>query len=74
MSLDLCADLKKLLESVGQAVALLHDGSLVHGDLTTSNILVRNSDQAVVSFACISFFEKSVLDGKIPAVLCKMNF
>lgn len=45
---DPCADLSALLKRVGRAVALLHDGSLVHGDLTTSNILVRNTDHAVV--------------------------
>ena len=50
---EICADLNALLKNVGRAVAVLHDGSLVHGDLTTSNVLVRNEDQAVVRCACI---------------------
>lgn len=30
-----------LMAAVGAAVAALHDGGMVHGDLTTSNLLVR---------------------------------
>eukprot|EP00884_Botryococcus_braunii_P013574 jgi/Botrbrau1/22217/Bobra.168_1s0048.1 len=37
-----------LLTEVGRVVAAIHDGGLVHGDLTTSNILVRDSDRALV--------------------------
>lgn len=33
---------------IGEAVAVLHDGALVHGDLTTSNMLIRESDGALV--------------------------
>ena len=33
---------------VGCAVARLHDASIVHGDLTTSNIMVRHADCGVV--------------------------
>lgn len=38
-----------LLHSMGRAIAKLHDGGLIHGDLTTSNMLVRESDGALVS-------------------------
>lgn len=37
-----------LMEEIGRAVAKLHDGGLVHGDLTTSNMMVRNSDGALM--------------------------
>ncbi len=43
------AEISSLLEKIGRAVATLHDGGLIHGDLTTSNMLIRNSDSAVVS-------------------------
>eukprot|EP00898_Chlorokybus_atmophyticus_P004898 jgi/Chlat1/5409/Chrsp35S05311 len=33
---------------VGRTVATLHDGGLIHGDLTTSNVLLRNGDGALV--------------------------
>lgn len=38
----------EVLAQIGRAVALLHDGNMVHGDLTTSNILVRDEDKKVV--------------------------
>lgn len=37
-----------IMQQVGKAVAIMHDGGLVHGDLTTSNIMLRTSDAAVV--------------------------
>uniref|UniRef100_A0A7S2V229 non-specific serine/threonine protein kinase n=1 Tax=Fibrocapsa japonica TaxID=94617 RepID=A0A7S2V229_9STRA len=33
--------------AVGRAVARLHDGQLVHGDLTTSNFMIRDEDSEV---------------------------
>lgn len=38
----------ELLRAIGSAVAALHDGGIVHGDLTTSNLLVRAADNALV--------------------------
>jgi TP53 regulating kinase-like protein len=37
-----------MLREVGRLVALLHDGGMVHGDLTTSNMMLRDSDGALV--------------------------
>lgn len=37
-----------LMKQIGEAVAVLHDGKLVHGDLTTSNMLIREADGALV--------------------------
>jgi len=41
----------ELLRAIGRAVAALHDGGVVHGDLTTSNLLVREADSALVGQA-----------------------
>lgn len=38
-----------MMAQIGRILAVLHDGGLIHGDLTTSNMLVRDSDGAVVS-------------------------
>lgn len=38
----------KMLADIGKAIALLHDGGLVHGDLTTSNMMFRPNDGVVV--------------------------
>lgn len=36
------------MASIGRSVAALHVGNLVHGDLTTSNMMVRESDRRLV--------------------------
>eukprot|EP00252_Welwitschia_mirabilis_P020086 TRINITY_DN483_c0_g1_i1.p1 TRINITY_DN483_c0_g1~~TRINITY_DN483_c0_g1_i1.p1 ORF type:complete len:228 (+),score=42.01 TRINITY_DN483_c0_g1_i1:187-870(+) len=33
---------------IGKTVALLHDGGLIHGDLTTSNMLIHNDSKQLV--------------------------
>lgn len=38
----------ELMGALGRSVARLHDGGLVHGDLTTSNVMVRQGDGALV--------------------------
>ena len=43
------AELEGMLAAVGRAVARLHDGGLVHGDLTTSNMMLRQADRQLVS-------------------------
>lgn len=40
---------------IGVAIAKLHDGGLIHGDLTTSNMLIRNASNQLVRDT-ISFF------------------
>ena len=37
-----------MLRCIGEAIAMMHDGGLVHGDLTTSNLMVRSDDNALV--------------------------
>ena len=61
-----------MLEKIGHAVATLHDAGLIHGDLTTSNMLVRRSDSAVVrqilavlwmllvKFGCSSWWQSNI--------------
>ena len=36
------------MTQIGQALARLHDGGVIHGDLTTSNMLLREADGALV--------------------------
>eukprot|EP00891_Asterochloris_glomerata_P003059 jgi/Astpho2/3059/Aster-03363 len=58
------AELKATLAGIGQAVAVLHDGGLVHGDLTTSNMLVREADSAVVLIDFGLSFNSTVAEDK----------
>ena len=41
---------ERLAKELGKEIAVLHDNSIIHGDLTTSNILVKQESQARVYF------------------------
>lgn len=42
-------ELAALLRKLGEVIARMHDGGLIHGDLTTSNLMLRSSsDRALV--------------------------
>lgn len=36
-------DWKKVCKQIGQQIAVLHDNQIIHGDLTTSNMILTNS-------------------------------
>lgn len=40
--------LNDVATQIGDALGKLHDGGLIHGDLTTSNMLVRSSTNQLV--------------------------
>lgn len=44
----LLVGLDQLLSDLGKLLALMHDGGVVHGALSSSCVLVRHSDQALV--------------------------
>lgn len=37
-----------IMKQIGGAIAKMHDGGLVHGDLTTSNMLLQETDRKLV--------------------------
>jgi TP53 regulating kinase-like protein len=50
--------LNDIATQIGNAVGKLHDGGLVHGDLTTSNMIIKSSNNQLVrrmSFVPTSF-------------------
>ena len=47
-SSPVAAEKHAVMREVGRLVALLHDGGMVHGDLTTSNMMLRESDGLLV--------------------------
>ncbi|CAK7271174.1 serine/threonine-protein kinase bud32 [Sporothrix epigloea] len=53
------ADLKALLQRIGSAVGRLHRAGIVHGDLTTSNLMLRGAD------ASTAMKQEANLDGEI---------
>lgn len=40
----------ELCRQVGETIALMHEGNIVHGDLTTSNIMVKGKDLYFIDF------------------------
>ncbi|MBN1274823.1 Kae1-associated serine/threonine protein kinase [Candidatus Woesearchaeota archaeon] len=47
---DVLNDDTPLCEQVGRHVATMHDHDLLHGDLTTSNMLVINGEVSIIDF------------------------
>ncbi len=41
---------KKLLQEIGNAVAKIHNAGLIHGDLTTSNMIFKNKEIFFIDF------------------------
>jgi len=41
---------KSLMKKVAEQVSLLHGAGIVHGDLTTSNMILRNNDVFLIDF------------------------
>jgi tRNA A-37 threonylcarbamoyl transferase component Bud32 len=41
-------------KKIGNALAILHDANLTHGDLTTSNMMIRDSSGSLVSHIFLS--------------------
>ncbi len=58
----------RIMECVGRAVATLHANDIVHGDLTTSNIILSGSDLVFIDFG-LGAVSKS-LEDKAVDVLC----
>ena len=38
----------KLADNIGRAVAMMHDADVVHGDLTTSNMMLKGPDSTLI--------------------------
>lgn len=51
--------LEDIATRIGDAIGKLHDGGLVHGDLTTSNMLIRDGANQLVSYYV--FFSSFIL-------------
>ena len=52
---------KKILNEVGKNIALLHGKDIIHGDLTTTNMIVKNEQVFFVDFG-LGFISKRIED------------
>lgn len=56
--------IEKIAGQIGVAIARLHDGGLIHGDLTTSNMLIRSDTKDLVMIDFGLSFTSSVPEDK----------
>jgi Kae1-associated kinase Bud32 len=54
-------DVKKISFKIGESVGRLHSAGIVHGDLTTSNMILRNGEVFFIDFG-LGFFSKRIED------------
>lgn len=54
--------LKKLAQKVGKMLAIMHDNNIIHGDLTTSNMLLVNKTETEHDFQNIDLLEVVFID------------
>ncbi len=41
---------KKIIRRIGEMIAILHQNNIIHGDLTTSNIIISNNEPFIIDF------------------------
>ena len=63
---------KKLLEDIGKNIAILHNNLIIHGDLTTSNMIQNSNDKKIyfIDFG-LSFFSEKAEDKAVDLHLLK---
>ena len=65
-------DYKALSKEIGEKTAGLHNQDMIHGDLTTSNMVLRNKDEKIyfIDFG-LSFFSHKIEDKAVDLHLLK---
>jgi N6-L-threonylcarbamoyladenine synthase/protein kinase Bud32 len=58
---DVFEDRDDLWERIGKDIGRLHDRDIIHGDLTTSNIIVRDDEPVFIDFG-LGFFSQRTED------------
>lgn len=60
----------EILEKLGENIALLHSIDIIHGDLTTSNVMVKNDELFLIDFG-LSYRSKRTEDRAVDIHLLK---
>ena len=61
---------KQIMKKVGEAVAKIHKEDIIHGDLTTSNIILKDKDVFFIDFG-LGYISKKVEDKAVDLHLLK---
>ncbi len=59
--LDNLKDAEKICEQIGKNIAKLHDADIIHGDLTTSNMILKDNQVFFIDFG-LGFTSKRIED------------
>ncbi len=62
-----------LCKRVGEAIALMHENGLIHGDLTTSNVMVKGKDIFFIDFG-LGKQSKKLEDKAVDLLVFKKTF
>ena len=60
----------KILESIGEQISKLHDNNIIHGDLTTSNMIVKEGKVYFIDFG-LGFISNKIEDKAVDLHLLK---
>ena len=64
---------KNICKDIGKNVAILHKEGIVHGDLTTSNIILRDNDLVFIDFG-LGFFSNKAEDFAVDLLNFKKTY
>ena len=63
-------DYKKIAKQIGESISKIHNLDIIHGDLTTSNMLIKNDDLYIIDFG-LAFHSSKVEDKAVDLHLLK---
>jgi len=69
-TLDNLKDKNKICEKIGQNISKLHDKEIIHGDLTTSNMILKDNEVYFIDFG-LGFNSKKIEDKAVDLHLLK---
>ncbi len=72
-SLNSLPNKKEICIQIGKQIALLHDSSIIHGDLTTSNMLLKDNILYFIDFG-LGFISNKIEDKAVDLHLIKEAF
>lgn len=69
-TLDNLKNKEEICEKMGQNIARMHDSDIIHGDLTTSNMILKNNEVYFIDFG-LGFNSKRIEDKAVDLHLLK---
>jgi Kae1-associated kinase Bud32 len=63
-------DYKQISKQIGESLTLLHNQNIIHGDLTTSNMIEKNNKIYIIDFG-LGFYSRKIEDKAVDLHLLK---